>query len=133
MDNKATDAEVERLRKSYLEIKKKRETRIFYIPDKLKFPIAWSIFFAVLGIIQQSLVAKKFIFLDFFAGNYVSWFASFGNFTYVYANSGIRQVVLDIIGSWYYFFFTGGLISIIWAILYLIVHSEVKVPRKDLP
>ena len=37
-----------------------------WIPQSLKFPIVWTLFFLIIGIILQSISEKRFVFLEFF-------------------------------------------------------------------
>lgn len=94
-----------------------------HIPEKLKLPIAWTLFFALIGIIQQSLVAKHIIFLQFFTNGYLGWFYLLGNIALIYHESGIQEIMTELFKIWYYFFFTGGLISVIRGILYTLTES----------
>lgn len=127
----ADDEEVARLRERYLEIQRKKNKFNFSIPYRLRFPLAWTLFFAIVGITQQSIVGKAFVFVDFFWKNYIDWFASFGNFASTYKVSSSQEFLLMLLGHWYYFFFTGGLISIIWALIYILTHIELKAKRDD--
>jgi len=132
-EEKKKDEEVKRLRESYLNIQNKKKKINFTIPQKLRFPISWTLFFVVVGIAQQSIISKSFVFKDFFYRNYIDWFASFGNFTEVYIVADNQNFLLMLLSHWYYFFFTGGLLSIIWAIIYLLIHMQIKVKREDYP
>ena len=125
------EKEVERLRNNYLELKKKKSKISFSLPYRLKFPIAWTIFFAVIGKIQQSIISGQLIFLQFFTTGYVEWFHLFSSYGEIYKNSGVQQVIVTVLRTWYYFFFTGGLVSIIWAIIATIVNSEPKIRKGD--
>jgi hypothetical protein len=122
--NGNSEEEVKRLRSRYLELDKNRRRFKFSIHHKLKFPLVWFIFFAVVGIIQQSISSGKLVFLDFLGKNYINWFASFGNFQEVYMVSSTQDLFIALISQWYYFFLTGGLISVLWAVVYLLLHIE---------
>jgi len=112
------------LRKSYQEVQKRKRSE-FSIPSKMKLPIVWTIFFAVIGIIQQSLIVGSPVFLQFFTTGYFEWFSLFGSFAKIYS-SGVQQVIITFLRTWYYFFFTGGLVALIWSIIYVIVFREKK-------
>jgi len=91
------------------------------IAKKLRFPLVWTLFFIIIGIIIQSIKQGSFVFLDFFAKNHIQWFRSFGNFTDVTQYESAQALLQSIMLQWYYFFYTGGLISLLWAILSLII------------
>ena len=76
----------------------------------LKFSLIWTLVFMIIGILLQSFENQGFIFGNFFTSNYLQWFKSFGNFA-----------DLKALNSWYYFFFSGGLISLVIAILKRII------------
>jgi len=127
MEYKIQDDEgdnVAELRSKYLELKKKKSRLKFSIPYKVRFPLVWTLFFAIAGIIQQSIEWKGVIFGGFFWKNYIGWFNSFGDFVSTYQVSGWQELGLTLLASWYYFFFTGGLISLLIAIIYIIIHNE---------
>lgn len=118
------EEELKRLRQKALEVKKKRRGFKFSFPHPLRFPLIWTLFFAIVGIAQQSLIVKKVIIFEFFTTKYMGWFASFGNFASAYQASGMPEVFRMILGSWYYFFFTGGLLSLLWAIIHIVINAE---------
>jgi len=112
----------------------KKETVLrLEIPSALRFSIIWTLFFIILGIIIQSIQANSFVFKDFFISNYVVWFKSFGSFVnfqeYVSSMAFFKSIVI----SWYYFFYTGGLISLLWGLLDWIINSEILFTRKKKP
>lgn len=115
--------EIAELRSKYLELNKRKEKSRFSIPYKLRWPIVWILFFSIVGIIQQSIEGKKVIFGNFFWRNYIEWFNSFGNFVGVYQISGWQGLGLTFLTSWYYLFFTGGLISLLIAIISFILDN----------
>ena len=118
------EEELERLRQKAKEVKKKRRRFKFSFPHVLRLPLIWSLFFAIVGIIQQSIIEKKVIIFEFFTTKYIDWFSSFGNFASTYQISGMSEVFRMILGSWYYFFFTGGLLSLLWAIIHIVISAE---------
>ncbi|MEI6850168.1 MAG: hypothetical protein WCK29_03950 [archaeon] len=124
------DDEIERLRETAQTIEKNRKGIHMYIPAEFRFPFAWTIFFAIFGICLQSIKTKSFAFIDFFGNNYMVWFNNFGNFSSAYEVSGMNEVLRLIANDWYYFFFTGGLIAILWALIYWAMHIELR-SRKD--
>ena len=123
--------EIERLRESAEKIEKSRRGIHAYIPPEFRFPFAWTVFFAVFGIALQSIKGKSFVFIDFFGKNYIAWFNNFGNFSSTYQVSGMNEVLKLIANDWYYFFFTGGIIAILWALIYWAMHIELKSRRDD--
>lgn len=104
--------------------------RRFGLPHEFRWPLIWVVFFAVLGIIIQSINLKSLVFGDFFWKNYIDWFAKFGTFTNVTLYPNLQDIFHAIVGSWYYFFYTGGLISLIWAIISKIINFEMPVRKK---
>lgn len=109
--------------------------RFSLIPYGLRFGFAWTLFFAAIGVVIQSIAANDFILNDFFIGNYMEWFRSFGNFTNRIIYPSVEDFVLHLLNKWYYFFYTVGLLSLIWEFLSLIVNFEVlfKKQAKPLP
>ena len=106
------------------------EKKRFSIPKQLRFPLIWTIFFAILGIIIQSLEANTFVFSAFFSDNYIIWLKSFGDFINPTIYSNFQAVLFSILKTWYYFFFTGGLISIIWGLIAWFVNLSFS-PRQQ--
>jgi hypothetical protein len=84
---------------------------------EIKWILAWVFLFAVVGIIVQSLRAGQFVFIDFFWANYNVWLASFGNFSSLIQITSYPELFGNMINDWYYFLYTGGLLSLIWGIL----------------
>jgi len=109
----------------------KRTKARFNIAYKLRFPVIWVLFFAIVGIVIQSIKAGSFVFLDFFGANYIQWFSDFGSFVDPTAYASAQDLFYSIMGRWYYFFYTGGLISLIWEILSLIIHSEIRLIGRE--
>ena len=102
----------------------------FKIHQKLRFPLIWVIFFAIIGIVIQSIKSGNFIFFKFFFQNYINWFKSFGSFVDPTAYSSLKQLFYSIMSHWYYFFYTAGLISLIWNILSILMNSELNLKQK---
>ena len=123
--------QIAELRDKYKALERKKTKWHFYFPHRLRFPLIWTLFSAIIGIAQQSIMQKKFVFVQFFGSSYLSWFSSFGEFSSIYQISGENALLLSILSNWYYFFFTGGLVSLIWAILYVLIYSEFKVRHDD--
>lgn len=121
--------EIERLRKKSIEIKKKNSKFSFHSGHRFRFPITWTLFFIIIGLVQETIITKKLDLAGFFVYNYLTWIYSFGGFAQVYYADGINSLILMIIRHWYYFFITGGLLSVLWAILYALTHIERK--KKD--
>ncbi|MBM3247717.1 hypothetical protein FJZ17_04240 [Candidatus Pacearchaeota archaeon] len=102
------------------------------IPWGLRFSLIWTIFFGAIGLfIQYSKNRVGFIWTEFFTSKYMDWFASFGNFTNPVYYSDMQSVFTSILGSWYYFFYTGGLLALIWGIISWIVHFEISVKKPE--
>lgn len=129
--NKKEEEEIKRLREAYDRVKDKRESNGFAIHHRLRTPLIWTLFFSIVGIIQKSIVEGRFVFIEFFSSGYLAWFRSFGNFSENYLVSGYMDVVYLIIKDWYYFFLTGGLISLIWALLYVLVNHRFEHKKDD--
>lgn len=98
----------------------------FSIPKKLRFPLAWTIFFIIIGITIQSIKSGSFGFLKFFSKNYIDWFGGFGSFVSPTEYSSVRELLYSIISNWYYFFYTAGLISLLWNFIRIIISREQK-------
>lgn len=101
------------------------------IPYNLRFPLIWIAFFAILGIIIQSIKAETFVFTDFFWRNYIDWFKSFGSFTDPAYYGNEMAVIFAILKHWYYFFYTGGLISLIWVFVSWLINFEFVFKKKQ--
>lgn len=119
----------------YIEAPKKQLFRM-QIPYSLRFGLIWTLFFVIIGIVIQSIKAGYFVFGDFFTTNYAAWFRSFGTFTDITIYPSGMDVLYAILGHWYYFFLTGGYLSVLWGIISLIIHWEVifkKVEKQPEP
>jgi len=103
------------------------------IPFALRFSIIWTLFFIILGVAIQSIQASSFVFRDFFISNYATWFKSFGSFVNVIGFDSGLDFFKQMIGHRYYFFYTGGLIALIWGILDWLINSEILFTRKKKP
>ena len=110
----------------------KRQLFRIQIPRNLRFSFIWIIFFSIIGIFIQSLELGSFIFKEFFSNNFLSWFKSFGNFISPTYYDGASAILLSIMEKWYYFFYLGGLLALLWGILVWIINFEfvVKKPGK---
>lgn len=100
------------------------------VPYVLRFAIIWTVFFAIVGIFIQSIKAGEFIFKDFFIKNYVDWFKSFGSFIDNTTYSSIESLIYSILGNWYYFFYTGGLLALIWGLISWIINLEIVLMKR---
>jgi len=100
------------------------------IPYGLRFSIIWTLFFIIIGVVIQSIQANSFVFKDFFISNYVNWFKSFGSFVNFQEYASVMDLFKSIMIKWYYFFYTGGLIALIWGLLDWIINSEIIFTRK---
>lgn len=95
-----------------------------YIPYGMRGPLIFTLFFALIGIAIKSISAGHLIFLDFFIGDYLEWFKSFGGFIERIETSSMEDFLFTLLKNWYYFFYTGGLISLIWELLSWLIHLE---------
>lgn len=102
----------------------------FGLPYEFRWPLIWVLFFAAIGIAIQSIQAKSLVLLNFFWSNYADWFIAFGSFTNVVLYPEPIDVLYAILSHWYYFFYTGGLISLIWAVISKIINFELEVTKK---
>ena len=109
----------------------RKEVFRLQIPYNLRYALGWSIFFALIGIVIQSIQAGAFVFKDFFIGNYADWFRSFGTFTSTRAYNTPLDLIYAIMGEWYYFLYTGGLISILWTLIKGLINSEISFTAKQ--
>ena len=112
------------------EAPKKQILRV-QIPYTIRFGLIWTIVFAIIGIVIQSVKADGFVFVEFFASNYLSWFKAFGTFTDQTLYPTAMDFLLALLKHWYYFFYTGGLISLIWGIVSWLVHLEIVFKKKE--
>ena len=125
--------EVDKIQKPTREaniIEIEEEKSRFSIPKKLRFPLIWTIFFIIIGITIQSIKSSDFVFFSFFGSNYIEWFRSLGHFTDITYYESYEIFVKNLASGWYYFFYTGGLLSLIWAFIYWIVHKEIGIKQK---
>jgi hypothetical protein len=105
------------------------------IPFGLRLALVWTIFFSVVGVgIQyyqnpQSQPVLMNILKGFFTTEYASWFKSFGGFVDVSLYGSTLDVFYSIMNQWYYFFYTGGLLALIWGILSWIINFELVVNK----
>jgi hypothetical protein len=122
----------------FVEAPKKQLFRL-QIPYLLRFAIIWTAFFIIAGVAIQYFQATDPVFMtvfqDFFLKNYGAWFKSFGSFADVTVYATTTDFVFSLLGHWYYFFYTGGLLSLIWGILSWIINWEfvVKKPNFNQP
>jgi len=90
---------------------------------ELKWILIWMGLFVIIGIIIQSLREGRFVFIDFFWANYKAWLSSFGNLTQFTQYASYNDVLKQILADWYYLFYSGGLISLVWGLLSFIFKS----------
>jgi len=104
------------------------------IPYTLRFALVWTIFFAIIGIAIQFYQTVNPVFKevikDFFTINYNDWFRSFGSFANPVEYES-RTEIFYVIKQWYYFFYTGGLIALLWGILSWLINLEIVFKRKS--
>lgn len=102
------------------------------VPWNLRFSLIWTLFFAIVGIfIQFSKNLEGFTWYNFFTSKYLEWFVNFGHFTNPIVYPDMQAVFFSILGSWYYFFYTGGLLALIWGILSWLIHAEFSVRKTN--
>lgn len=101
------------------------------VPFLLRFAFIWTIVFAILGIVIQSIITRSFVFFNFFFSNYATWFRSFGSFVSTTEYNSGMAIFASIMSGWYYFFYTGGLISLLWGLVSWLVHHEVVLKRNE--
>ena len=116
----------------FIEAPKKQFMRL-QIAYSLRFGLIWTLFFAIVGIVIQSVQAGRFVFFEFFGSNWIGWFRSFGSFTDPTIYATAMDLVRSIAGKWYYFFYTGGLLALLWGLISWIIHSEVIFKKKEKP
>lgn len=91
------------------------------VSHSLREPLVFTLFFVIIGIVIQSFQIGSFSFLlslkNFFITNYLVWFNSLGDFVDPTFYTSMENVLQSLLGNWYYFFYTGGLLSLIWALL----------------
>jgi hypothetical protein len=92
----------------------------------LRMPLIFTLFFAIIGIIIQSMQSGSLHVLSFFFSNYSAWFLSLGNFVEPALYDSVESVLRGLLSGWYYFFFTGGLLSLLWALLEWLFSLEIK-------
>ena len=120
------------LREKYLAMQSEKIRWKISVPHKLRFPLVWTAFFTMIGIIVQSIKKGDIMVLQFFWKNYFEWFASFSGFSST-SQAGADEFIPLLFGGWYYLFYTGGIISLLWAVIYTIIHAEISAEKKDLP
>ena len=114
-----------------------KKTIIIGLPKSFQYSLIWTIFFAIIGIIIQSLEAGYFVFTQtiasFFSTNYSAWLASLGNFTQPSFYASTQDMLIALLDKWYYFFFSGGVIALLWVILSWLIRLEFhfKLPSKE--
>jgi hypothetical protein len=109
----------------------KKEVFRIQIPFVLRFALVWTLFFSIIGITIQSINAQSFIFKEFFAENFIGWFKDFGTFTSRTAYSSSEEIFYAILEKWYYFFYTGGLLALIWGLLEWVINFEISLKARD--
>lgn len=108
------------------------------LPYVLRFAIIWTLFFSIIGIAIQyfqkitptATPAFLDVFNGFFTTEYAAWFKNFGSFADVTLYPSAMDFIYSLLGHWYYFFFTGGVIALIWGLLSWIINFELVVKKK---
>jgi len=116
----------------FIEAPKKQFMRL-QIAYSLRFGLIWTLFFAIVGVVIQSVQAGGFRFLEFFGSNWIAWFRSFGSFSDPTVYPTAMDLIRSIVGKWYYFFYTGGLLALLWGFISWIIHAELIFRKRDKP
>lgn len=103
----------------------------FSIPHQLRFPIIWTIFFILIGITLQSISNGYLTLFEFFGKNFIAWMKSLGNFTNLTTYQSQEVLLKTIFSKWYYFFYTGGLLSLIWGFFSWLINKEISLSSKE--
>jgi hypothetical protein len=113
-----------------LDLNKRGEFKIG-IPYELRVPLIFTLFFALIGIVIKSISAGELVFIDFFIKDYAAWFRSFGGFVERIETKGAEEFFFALLKNWYYFLYTGWLLSLIWGVLNWLMNFEwtVKKPQ----
>lgn len=110
----------------------KKELFRIQIPFALRFSLIWVIFFSIVGLAIQYILTKSFSLKFFFITDFIQWFKDFS----VLGNFDVLQkdflLIMPLLERGYYFFITGGLISLIWSLISWIINFELvfKKPEK---
>jgi hypothetical protein len=88
----------------------------------LRFTLIWTSVFAVIGIVIQSINSATLALGSFFTASYMHWFINFTKFSEITLYPTTMDFLFALLDQWYYFFFTGGLISLVIAILSWLIH-----------
>ena len=112
-----------------------KKITLFKIPTELRFALIWTIFFSIIGITLQYYESKIFIFPDsiysFFTTTFAEWVRSFGSFSALNFYESDLGLFYPILGKWYYFFYFGGLLALVWGLLSWIIHAEIAITHKS--
>lgn len=95
------------------------------IPYALRFALIWTLFFIIIGVAIQSFRAETLSSRAFFVSNYGDWFRAFGTFTNTVQYGSPGDFLARLFSDWYYFFYTGGLIALIWGFISWAINSEI--------
>jgi hypothetical protein len=112
-------------------VPEKKRLASFGLPHRWRWPLLWTIFFAIVGVVIQ-VVNKEIIWpniQDFFWTNFIDFFRMFGSVTDVVAYPDEMSVLRAIAGKWYYFCYTGGLVALLWTILSSIIYFELDITK----
>jgi hypothetical protein len=106
-----------------------------HVPYSLRFGLIWTLFFMIVGILMvyfsRDMASIGDIFKTFFTSDYIAWFKSFGSFSNVTVYPTTTDFIFALLGKWYYFFITGGFLSIIWGLLSWIINLEFIFKKKE--
>lgn len=107
-------------------------SRLKASPFLLRISVIWTLAFAVLGIVIQSLSRGEFVFLRFFFSNYWAWFGNFFNFFQTTEYNTGMNIFTSIMSGWYYFLYTLGLIVFIVSLIKLLINSKKNYKKFEL-
>ncbi len=107
------------------------------IPYSLRFSIIWTLFFSVIGLILQIIQSPAFAFgqsfSNFFGSNYLNWFKTFLEFFNITEYNTGMSIFSSIMSQWYYFFYTAGLLFLIWGLISWIINFEIVFKKNVKP
>jgi hypothetical protein len=78
----------------------------------------------------QSISTGSFVFGGFFSANLVSWIAAFGSLFSSTQNT-VETPIMELARGIYYFGFIGGLLSLVWELIALIMGSIRSLQEKS--
>lgn len=107
----------------------KRGTISLGIPEGMRFPLLFTIFFAILGIAIKSIYVNHLVLYDFFIKDYIIWIKSFGSFWGITQLEQLEIIIVPILKSWYYLFYSLGLLMLMWSILSWVINFQINIKK----